>query len=82
MLGVAFVGACAAQELGRPAAALKVAIEPLQRFWPAEGYHQNYAERNRLKYNYYRFACGRDRRLDQVWGARARSSQAWGRRDA
>ncbi len=67
----------AARELGRPVSALKVVIKPLNRFWPAEGYHQNYAERNTLKYRYYRFACGRDRRLDQVWGARARSDQPW-----
>lgn len=67
----------AAKELGRPVASLKVAIKPLNRFWPAEAYHQNYAERNTLKYRYYRYACGRDRRLDQVWGARARGSQPW-----
>ncbi|MFM7086928.1 MAG: peptide-methionine (S)-S-oxide reductase MsrA [Cyanobium sp.] len=73
--------AAAAQELGRPAGALKVAIEPLQRFWPAEAYHQDYADRHALRYSYYRFACGRDRRLDQVWRERARSAQAWGGRD-
>lgn len=67
----------AARELGRPVSALKVTIKPLDRFWPAETYHQDYAERNALKYRYYRFACGRDRRLDQVWGARARSDQPW-----
>ena len=39
-------------------------IKPLKRFWPAENYHQDYAERNKVKYNYYRWACGRDRRLD------------------
>ena len=67
----------AAKELGRPVSALKVAIKPLNRFWPAEAYHQNYADSNTLKYRYYRFACGRDRRLDQVWGPRARSDQPW-----
>jgi peptide-methionine (S)-S-oxide reductase len=67
----------AARELGRPAAAIKVAIRPLARFWPAEDYHQNYARRNGVKYNYYRWSCGRDRRLDAVWGRRARSSQRW-----
>ncbi|MEB3263205.1 MAG: peptide-methionine (S)-S-oxide reductase MsrA [Synechococcus sp.] len=70
----------AARELGRPASALKVEIKPLQRFWPAEEYHQNYADRNAIKYNYYRWSCGRDRRLDAVWGKRARSSGAWGSR--
>ena len=67
----------AAAELGRPVAALKVQIKPLNRFWPAEAYHQNYAELNSVKYNYYRWACGRDRRLDSVWGKRARSGAAW-----
>ena len=67
----------AATELGRPVEALKVQIKPLNRFWPAEGYHQNYAELNSVKYNYYRWACGRDRRLDSLWGKRARSGVAW-----
>jgi peptide-methionine (S)-S-oxide reductase len=70
----------AARELGRPTSALKVAIRPLSRFWPAEDYHQNYARRNGLKYKYYRWSCGRDRRLDQVWGKRARSGERWAAR--
>jgi len=69
--------AAAARELGRPAAELKVRIQPLERFWPAEAYHQNYAERNTVKYRYYRWSCGRDRRLDTVWGPRARSGAPW-----
>jgi peptide-methionine (S)-S-oxide reductase len=67
----------AARELGRPTSALKVNIRPLARFWPAEDYHQNYARRNGLQYKYYRWSCGRDRRLDQVWGKRARSGERW-----
>ncbi|MEB3351116.1 MAG: peptide-methionine (S)-S-oxide reductase MsrA [Cyanobacteriota bacterium] len=69
--------AAAARELGRPAAELKVRIQPLERFWPAEAYHQNYAEGNTVKYRYYRWSCGRDRRLDAVWGPRARSGAPW-----
>ncbi len=38
-------------------------------FYPAEDYHQNYYETNALKYRFYRFACGRDQRLAEVWGA-------------
>jgi peptide-methionine (S)-S-oxide reductase len=37
-------------------------------FYPAEDYHQNYYETNALKYRFYRFACGRDQRLVDVWG--------------
>lgn len=36
-------------------------------FYPAEDYHQNYAQRNPLRYNYYRWRCGRDQRLEEVW---------------
>lgn len=68
----------AAKELGKPASVLAVRIKPLQRFWPAENYHQNYAEREPIKYGYYRWACGRDRRLDALWGKRARNSAPWG----
>jgi peptide-methionine (S)-S-oxide reductase len=56
-----------------------VQIRPLQAFWPAEAYHQNYAELNAVRYRYYRWACGRDRRLDAIWGSRARRGLAWAR---
>ena len=69
--------AAASRSLGVSASDLKVEIRAAARFWPAEGYHQNYAENNALKYNYYRFACGRDRRLDQVWGDDARTGNPW-----
>lgn len=67
----------AARELARPVAALQVKIRTAGPFWPAEEYHQDYARRNSLRYRYYRFACGRDRRLEQVWGQRARSQAPW-----
>ena len=69
--------ATAARELKRKPADLRVPVRTLQRFWPAEGYHQNYAERNKAKYSYYRWSCGRDRRLDERWGAAARSGTPW-----
>ena len=47
--------AAAARELKRKPADLRVPVRTLQRFWPAEGYHQNYAERNKAKYSYYRW---------------------------
>ncbi len=36
-------------------------------FYPAEDYHQDYYKRNPLRYKYYRFQCGRDERLSEVW---------------
>ena len=68
----------AARELGRQRSELKVQFRNAVRFWPAEEYHQNYADRNAVKYNFYRFSCGRDRRLDAVWGESARGAAAWG----
>jgi peptide-methionine (S)-S-oxide reductase len=37
-------------------------------FWPAEDYHQDYYEKNPVRYNYYRTGCGRDARLKALWG--------------
>ncbi|MYF35647.1 MAG: peptide-methionine (S)-S-oxide reductase MsrA [Synechococcus sp. SB0678_bin_12] len=37
-------------------------------FYPAEDYHQNYAEIRPRRYTFYRWRCGRDRRLKEVWG--------------
>jgi peptide-methionine (S)-S-oxide reductase len=40
-------------------------------FYPAEDYHQNFYQTNSVKYKVYRFGCGRDQRLKQLWGAAA-----------
>ena len=37
-------------------------------FWPAEEHHQNYYEKNPLRYKYYRWGCGRDERIEALWG--------------
>jgi peptide-methionine (S)-S-oxide reductase len=38
-------------------------------FWPAEEYHQRYHEKNPIRYKYYRWNCGRDQRLRELWGS-------------
>ena len=43
-------------------------IEPAGPFYAAEGYHQDYYIKNPVRYNYYRYSCGRDARLKQLWG--------------
>ena len=47
---------------------LKVDILDSKTFWIAEKYHQDYAVKNPLKYNFYRTSCGRDNRLKKIWG--------------
>jgi len=40
-------------------------------FYPAEEYHRQYYKKNPLRYSYYRSSCGRDRRLNELWGPAA-----------
>ena len=37
-------------------------------FYAAEEYHQDYYKKNPIRYRYYRYGCGRDKRLEQLWG--------------
>lgn len=44
------------------------AITAAKTFYKAEDYHQDYYLKNPLRYNYYRWGCGRDKRLADLWG--------------
>jgi peptide-methionine (S)-S-oxide reductase len=46
-------------------------ILPATAFYAAEDYHQDYYLNNPVRYRYYRFACGRDARLKELWGDQA-----------
>lgn len=57
--------AAAEAELGR---SVVTPVRELDRFWIAEGYHQDYYKKNPVRYKLYRASCGRDRRVARVWG--------------
>ena len=67
----------ASKELGVPLDKIAVELKQKNQFWLAEDYHQDFADRNELKYKFYRFSCGRDQQLDKLWGDKARSIQLW-----
>jgi len=56
----------ASGKLGQPVVTPVLPLEGT--FYPAEGYHQDFYRKSPARYKMYRLGCGRDRRLEQLWG--------------
>ena len=67
----------ASKELKVPIEEIKVEVKSRSKFWLAEDYHQNFAENNEFKYKFYRYSCGRDKRLDQLWSDNSKTGNEW-----
>jgi peptide-methionine (S)-S-oxide reductase len=46
-------------------------VLPAPKFWPAEEYHQDFHVKSPIRYHYYRRGCGRDKRIEALWGDEA-----------
>jgi peptide methionine sulfoxide reductase msrA/msrB len=55
----------ASGKFGKP---VTIPVIPRAKFFPAEEYHQDYAKKNPIRYNYYRAASGRTKFFEDVWG--------------
>ena len=54
--------------LGKPVATVVLDAGP---FYPAEDYHQDFYEKSPVRYRYYRWSCGRNQRVEALWGEQA-----------
>ncbi len=50
-------------------APVKTELNKAATFYPAEDYHQDYYKKNPVRYKFYRYNCGRDQRLTELWGS-------------
>jgi peptide-methionine (S)-S-oxide reductase len=60
------------KKLGKP---VVTQILPETSFYAAEDYHQNYYQKNPIRYKLYRYGCGRGQRLEAVWGKQELSAK-------
>ncbi len=66
------------QEMGnRLSERIATDIREFEAFYAADAYHQDYYLRNPVRYNFYRSSCGRDARLDEIWGNEARGGEKY-----
>jgi peptide-methionine (S)-S-oxide reductase len=57
-----------AKVAGKFKESIVVKVTPASAFYVAEDYHQDYYKKNAVRYKFYRYNCGRDARLEQLWG--------------
>ncbi len=65
---LAEAGKAALDASGRFSKPIAVEILDASEFTAAENYHQNYYKKNPWRYSYYRYGCGRDQRIMDLWG--------------
>jgi peptide-methionine (S)-S-oxide reductase len=63
-------------ESGRFDRPIATEILPAGPFYRAEDYHQDYYKENSYRYKFYRWSCGRDARLEAIWGDLAGKAEA------
>jgi peptide-methionine (S)-S-oxide reductase len=56
---------------GRFKSPIQTQVVDAAKFYPAEDYHQDYYLKNPVQYKFYRWNCGRDQRLKELWGSEA-----------
>lgn len=61
------------QVAGKLKTTIYTEIADAGRFYPAEEYHQDFHTKNPAKYKFYRWNCGRDQRLERLWGKKGES---------